>query len=413
MPGLLDFVKDEIVCKETIELVPNGSIDFGRRVRVHVQRPGKENCKSIYSEPVLCIKVENPAKINLNKIVESVSLEIGGNVIDKIYSNQININQHKYSIMPKQYANTILIPLPFTCLLKTHGIPLHFVDYYEHAFTIELSENKENRICDGYLFLNYTYVNKELDYSDFTNLNYKQMGKSRHYKDSIIKINNKPPENFTSYYFINELLSMPLKQNCRNLQNISQEINKPTVSTTTNSSNQPNPNEQDKFNETVFYLNTENKSFCVPVNLLKINQSQFTGDEILDFKKGSNAKFRLAFNSEITNLYIQLNVRQVEQTGFNGQKTKWFDMLRIQVNGYDKLNFTWESLCLNKDNSNYNLPEGVLEIPNCKYIDWNAQSIVLLFSKITLPDNINEALLTICADSDNYLVCGSQSKLMF
>ena len=417
MSGLLDFISNsfpsEIVSSETIKLVPNGIISHGKRVQVNIQRNIKENCKTIYSEPVLCLKLnENSKQItNFYKIIDNIELQIGGVRIDRIFYSQININQHKYNIMPKQYGNMVLIPLPFNCLLKNNGIPFNTPEYYDHTIRIDLSSCEESKnIIDGCLYLNYTFINQDIDLTNLTELNYAEMSKTKFNEKKMLKINNKMPSDFLSYYFINSLLSLThtqkqtQKPNQTHMPNITQEM----------ATNNANANLTQEM-VTNANANANAKSFNVPINLLKISQTQFTGEESI-FSKCQNGRFRLNFYHDVTSMYVQLNISMNKKKSgeiYDIYEEKWFDLLCIQVNGHDTIEYTYEMLCLNKDKSNYNLPKGVFEIPNVKYIDWNADSIVLTLSNINMPENVVDSTVAFCVDSDNYLVCGTNTKLMF
>jgi hypothetical protein len=398
MSGLIDFISNsfpsEIVSSETIELVPCGIISHGRLLRVNIPRQGQENCKTIYSEPVLCLRLEKNSDqiLNLHEIVNLIQFEIGGIVIDKLYNHQININQHRYNILPKQYGDVVLFPLPFNCLLKNNGIPFSTIEYYEHSITFETSSlNASKNIIDGCLYMNYTFVNKDIDLMNLTELNYSEMSKTKFHKNSLLKINNKVPSDFVSYYFINELNRS--NKNNTNIPNVLEQNNQ--IIDNVSIVNLPKPH-----------------VFDIPVTLLKIKQTQFTGLENLADVK--NAKYRLNFVHDVQSLYLQLNFIDAENSSTICNK-KWFDLLRIQINGYDKLEYTYEMLCLHNASNSYKLPDGVLEIPNAKYLDWSADHISLCLSNIdTSSKQEGETMnVSFSVESDNYLVCGSQSKLMF
>jgi len=397
MPGLLDFVNKNIVSCETVEHTAYGQIDWGRRFVVNISHSHKKYCKTIYSEPVLCLKLKDAhSKIeDLSCLVKQIFFEIGGQLVDKMCSEQINILQHKCNIMPRQHGDTILIPLPLNCLLKNNGIIFNDINYFEQCVRIELMEtNNTNAICSGCVYVNYTYIKHDTDLSELTMLNYHEVQNTKFHHNSLLKINNKLPSDFISYYFITELLNK--KDRMYNIYE-------------SHSDNITAVNEDKKAHENILIERVSKSStFNIPITLLKINQSQFTGEELLP--DCECAKFKMVFENDVNSLYLQFKCKD-NNTVLND---KWFDNIQIRVNGNidNVLEYTYEMLCLYKQNNRYNLPNGVLEIPNIKYIDWKSSQITLIMSNIKRNNNAN-ITVSIFAESDNYLVCGSQSKLLF
>lgn len=386
MPGLLDFVNKDIVSSETIEHTLLGQINWGKRSLIKIYCPHK---KAIYSEPVLCLKLkDNYSKIeDLSCLVKRIDFEVGGYTVDQMFTEQINTLQHKHNIISKQYGNTILIPLPFNCLLKKNGIIINKIDYYEARIIIELIEtNKIGDIFTGCMYLNYTYIKEDTDLSELTMLNYNEFKNTKFHEDTLLKINNKLPSDFISYYFITELLNNKNKNIC--MTNI-YEI----------------PCENNAFSDKNILIERP-PLFNIPITLLKINQSQFTGEEILPY--GDTAKFNLLFVNDITSLYLQFKLRDDK----NVLNDKWFDNIQICVNGQKVLEYTYEMLCLYKHNNIYNLPNGVLEIPNMKYVNIKGSEFILILTNIKHHQDTSTTVY-IFAESENYLVNSSQSKLLF
>lgn len=268
---------------------------------------------------------------------------------------------------------------------------LNNLDYYEHNIIVELMEtDKLSDIFDGFMYLNYTYIKEDIDLSELTMLNYSELKNTKFYQEALLKINKKCPSDFFSYYLISEMLN----KNGEHMFNISQH--------------NEDACENKKANENVSIEHvSKSQAFNIPITLLKINQSQFLGEDVLP--NGSLAKFKMVFANDVHSLYLQFNCNN-DKTVLN---SKWFDFLKICVNGENVFEYTYEMLCLYNQNNDYKLPNGVLAIPNViKYINWKNSEIALMLTNIKHHQDASTTV-SIFAESDNYMVCGFQTKLFF
>jgi hypothetical protein len=98
-----------------------------------------KNTLMFYSNPVLEIKLNSDKKIDFKNILNSVELKIGGQVIDKLTRDEINVYQHKYDLKPKQVTNTIIFPIPIDCLNNQNAMFIPKETYFEHWIDIRFA----------------------------------------------------------------------------------------------------------------------------------------------------------------------------------------------------------------------------------------------------------------------------------
>ncbi len=137
---------------------------------------------------------------------------------------------------------------------------------------------------------------------------------------------------------------------------------------------------------------------------MNIVQSQHIGYNLC-------AKYKMNFNKEVQSIHFQLNMNE-DDVDKSTYKEKWFSHLTIQVNGNDALEYSYEMLCLHKSCHSLQLPNGVFEIPNVNYLNWGSNDIQLCF--YNMDQSMNENMkVSICAELNNYVICGSQFQLVY
>ena len=388
MKSTFDFVKPYIKKTELENVNFLGTINS--KSRIVVSLPNIYNCAYV-TEPFIQIKLsEMPSSIDFSKILSKIVLEMGGYVVDRLYTEQIRIHGKKYNCEPSliEDTNTIIIPLPFNCLLKSNGFILNNNRLFEVKIIIEFSDFEINNIECEEFYINYSELNNEFSMEDMTNYFYKQMIQTKVHQDRLLKINNECPSDYISYYFIDNLL----EQNKKKLLDISNMNNSDSNSNKNSNSNQ-NINQVN---------NNESKNFNLPIGLLGFKQAQFTGLENIN---SANKRYRFIYNHDVETMYIC-----IVNSKNDIYESKWFDLCKIQVNGRDTLFYTYEQLM--HINKSTNLPKGVLEIPNISYVNFDANNIEIHFSDIRLDDNETFYFFS-SVESSNWLTIGPMISTVF
>ena len=388
MKNTFDFVKPYIKKTELENVNFLGTINS--KSRIVVSLPNIYNCAYV-TEPFIQIKIsEMPSSIDFSKILSKIVLEMGGYVVDRLYTEQIRIHGKKYNCEPSliEDTNTIIIPLPFNCLLKSNGFILNNNRLFEVKIIIEFSDFEINNIECEEFYINYSELNNEFSMEDMTNYFYKQMIQTKVHQDRLLKINNECPSDYISYYFIDNLL----EQNKKKLLDISNMNNSDSNSNKNSNSNQ-NINQVN---------NNESKKFNLPIGLLGFKQAQFTGLENIN---SANKRYRFIYNHDVETMYIC-----IVNSKNDIYESKWFDLCKIQVNGRDTLFYTYEQLI--HINKSTNLPKGVLEIPNISYVNFDANNIEIHFSDIRLDDNETFYFFS-SVESSNWLTIGPMISTVF
>ena len=395
-----DFVKNHICKTECVENTLYGTVGKGKRCGVQILNYHKYN---YLTEPIFEVTLSEVPneEIDLTKILSKVELHLGGTCIDQLYADEIVVYQHKYNITPTQVGNKLLIPLPFNCMLKTNGLIYNGKGYYDLRMFIEVSDYSMNQyIEDGCLMISQSKLDDHFDMSEMSNYFYNGMVASRAQQDRILKINNSHPTDFQSYYVIYHLLnSMGSSFEKANLPNIKQElVEKNSDHSSVNTDVHTNTSSK-KYN-----LNSLN----VLVGLVNYTKNRNLGLEVVDVNSSSK-KVRLAYNHDVKSMYIMLKQSSTIYT------SKWFNNCTIQVNGHDKLIYSYEMLVhLNKRN---NLPPGVLSIPNVDKLDLHEEVVTIIFSGVKNRDveieNTKEYAISIFAEISDWMTIGDISSLVF
>ncbi len=82
------------------------------------------------------------------KIFNYITFEIGGQQIDKIYSNHMTILQKEYGLEVKKIGSKVFFPIPINCLLKSNGILASKCKFHEIRFWLEFT-NEPSIQCIG------------------------------------------------------------------------------------------------------------------------------------------------------------------------------------------------------------------------------------------------------------------------
>jgi len=392
MKTVYDFVSPYIEKTESLQLDFSGIIGYNRRIMCNICQQHKYN---LLSEPVLVLELSDyptNTNIDLSRILDKISFEVGGTPFDSLHMDQINIYQHKYNIKPSLIGNTLIVPLPFNLMLKSNGYILPS-GWHDARFFIEVSDYEFNKhIVGGHLIINYSKLNDNINLDKMTDYFYNQMLKVKSRKDSLLTINGSHPSDYISYYLLNNLIGLNndyypniyLKQT-----NQIVPISKNTNKDTSNNTNTPN--------------NNKSNSIIAPICLIGITQNQFTGLESFEPKNGS-IRFRLAFNHDVTSLYI------CTKSNHDILNSKWFDNFKLQVNGQDKLEFSYE--LLKHYSLNENLPDGVLTIPHVNTINFEEQHVIIALSGVKL-NMYDDSVFSMCVESSNWITVGPQSYIVF
>lgn len=135
--------------------------------------------------------------------------------------------------------------------------------------------------------------------------------------------------------------------------------------------------------------------------IVKIKQNQFYGIDSL-YTPISNQKFKLCFNHLVDKFFIYF------ENTTNGSifKLRTFDKISFIVNGWNVLEYDYETLVHDNDEKNigYKLPIGVYQIDWCKFSSKNlsyVDNLCIELNGITIPNN--NIGFCICANSINYL----------
>ncbi len=386
-----DFVKPWIKKTENYEFLFNGLPGKGKKTCLFMPYLGRYN---YLTNPLLVLKLSNDLfydeNVDLSKILHSISFEIGGCVIDKMYTDQINIFQHKYNLKPMLIDKTLIIPLPFNCMLKSNGIILPR-GYFDTRIWVETSDYEFNKyIEDGHIKMDYSQLDHNFDMGEMTKYYYNQMLKTKAHSTNLLKINGAYPLDYQTYYLIEKMLELktPLDIELNNFPNILiSRLNKPVE------------------DETKAQL-----ALPLGLGLMGIKQNQFTGLESVN-SNNKGIKFRLFFNHDVETMYICLKLNS------NICKNKWFDTCRIQVNGNDVLEWSYEQLVY-ETSTNSTLPQGVLSLPHMDQVNFMADNVSLCFydtkfEHITNEESEQYFTFCSCVESKNFLTIGTMSEIVF
>jgi len=155
---------------------------YNKRIMAQICQQHKFN---LLSEPVLVLKLSDyPAETNvdLSRILEKISFEVGGIPFDTLYMDQINIYQHKYNVKPSLIGNTMIVPLPFNLMLKSNGYILPS-GWHDARFFIEVSDYAFNKhIEDGYIIINYSKLSDNINFDKMTGFFMNKCSKQIHIK---------------------------------------------------------------------------------------------------------------------------------------------------------------------------------------------------------------------------------------
>jgi hypothetical protein len=432
MKSTNDFVSQHTKNTYFTQLLAQGSVRHGKRASFDLALNYEKN---LFTEPVLMLNVKDvPDELketaNLFNIVNSVSLYVNGQRIDDLNYVQINIFQHKHNIKPLLNNDKIIFPLPFNCMLKENGFFL--VGKNNRAnIVVQMSDSTKNEINkyidDGCIYINASKIDENFDMSEMTNYYYKKMTQTKYHKNDLLKINNSYPSDYVSYYLIENLLKSKVSNtnnfnaniyasdNLKLLLNQSVQT-KQSVQSTESTESTEFVDQLDQLNQlnqsTQSTQSTQSydkcdKSLSVPVGLIEIKQNQFMGFEST---RPKYMRHRLYFNHDIESIYFCgiFNDTVCQQ--------KWFGKFILQINGYDVMEYNYESLYYY--NTNSNLPVGVFELPNFNKTIQNlvnaADCVILLFNEVNLQESDqNEFLFFACAESKNYITVGPQMDMVF
>lgn len=381
-----NFVKPWIKKTENYELLFNGVIGKGRRTSAHIPLLSKYN---YITNPLLVLKLSDDLffdeSIDLSNILSSISFEIGGNIIDRMYTDQINIFQHKYNLKPMLIDKSLIVPLPFNSMLKSNGFILPH-GFFDARFFIDISNYEFNKyIEDGHIKIDYSQLDNNFDMSEMTKYYYNQMLQTKAFSSNLLKINGSYPSDYQTYYLIEKMLKLktPLDLEKNSLPNILiSRLNKPVE-------------DQVKTH------------FSMPFGLMGIKQNQFTGLESVN-SKSKTIKIRLNFSCDVELMHICLKLNS------NICKYKWFDTCTIKVNGSDVLTWSYEHLVYNTQG----LPQGVLFLPHMDQVNFMADNVSLFFNNTKFEQDTNneekqDFTFFSCAESSNFITIGTMSELVF
>jgi hypothetical protein len=138
------MVKNNICLKKQIYVEPINTIGIGKRVNfpVYADLYGSEPV-DLMTNPVIIFELNNKLDLefDVRKIIQNITLEIGGLQIEKMYNNTIMIYQKIYDLEPKHIGSKVFFPIPFDCLLKFNGIIPSKCKLHEIRFLIEFTSN--------------------------------------------------------------------------------------------------------------------------------------------------------------------------------------------------------------------------------------------------------------------------------
>lgn len=121
---------------------PNGQVGIGRRVCVilSANKYGDKNVDLI-TNPIIIFELnDTDLEFIPERIFDNIQFEIGGILIDKIYSNQIIVLQKKYNLEVKKIGSKVFFPLPINCLIKSNGIPISKCVRHEFRLWFDLTD---------------------------------------------------------------------------------------------------------------------------------------------------------------------------------------------------------------------------------------------------------------------------------
>ena len=279
-----------------------------------------KNTLMFYSNPVLEIKLNSDKKIDFKNILNSVELKIGGQVIDKLTRDEINVYQHKYDLKPKQVKNTIIYPISIDCLNNQNAMFIPKETYFEHWIDIRFAMDV-SKIMSCNLNIDNIFFNEDYNLSNLIHCYYCKMASSH------IHCNKYYPDSFSDYCDL-----------------IKTESDVRSVYSPDNNS-----------------------------SLFEIKKTQKCENQVLN---KDCSEINLYFLHDVQNVYFQLN--NVETCKIHGEK--WFDYITIEVNNKEVLKYDYETIVKHSKK----LPKGVFEVEGFENINFNISDVKLKFHGIKL-----------------------------
>jgi len=226
------------------------------------------------------------------------------------------------------------------------------------------------------------------------------MLKTNTHKDSLLTINGSHPSDYITYYLLNNLVGLGNDY----YPNIYLKQTNQLVPINKNTNKETNKNkEEDNTSNQLVKNKKSNCSIVSPICLIGITKNQFTGLESVEPKHGY-LKFRLNFYHDVTSFYICLKSEN------NILTSKLFDNFKLQVNGKDEIEYSYE--LLKHYSTSENLPDGVLSIPNVKTINFDEPSVVVALGGVNI-NMYDDAVFSMCVESSNWITVGPQSYIVF
>ena len=320
--------------------------------------PGNLTCRLLikntlmfYSNPVLEIKLNSDKKINLKNILKCVELEVGGQVIDKLTRDEINVYQHKYNLKPKQVKNSIIYPIPIDCLNNQNAMFIPKETYFEHW--IDISFQDVSKIVSCSLNIDNIFFNEDYNLSNLIHCYYCNMASTN------IHSNCNYPDSFSEYC---DLIS------------------------------------------DLFKTETDVRSVYSPDNnssLFEIKKTQKCENQVLN---KDCPEINLYFLHDVQNVYFQLN--NVETGKIHGEK--WFDYITIEVNNKEVFKYDYETIVKHSKK----LPKGAFELEGFENINFNISDVKLKIHGVKL-ENLDKYELSCFCETINYFINGKICSMMF
>jgi hypothetical protein len=146
---LVEFLKKNNLYESKYEYITYSGTPIGpsKKISINISKTNfDEKSTELISNPVMIFELDedkdNEFEFDIDFILDSIELSIGGSQIDKLYDEQIKMYNKIYGLDIKKIGSKVFYPIPFASMNIGNGILSSKCKYHEIRLLIEFSSNK-------------------------------------------------------------------------------------------------------------------------------------------------------------------------------------------------------------------------------------------------------------------------------